>query len=77
MMMFYYVSTEKCEKGEYLNHTSGICTVCGVGYYQDEPGKTSCKPCNNGQTTENKGATTYTDCICMYSTDIDVYMYCY
>ncbi|XP_053388608.1 sushi, von Willebrand factor type A, EGF and pentraxin domain-containing protein 1-like [Mercenaria mercenaria] len=52
----YYI----CEPGYYLLNTE--CEVCEVGFYQDQPGSTSCKPCPLGHTTQSSPATSIDHC---------------
>lgn len=39
------------------------CTQCPVGYYQDEQGKSSCKPCSHGRTTVKTGVRLQEECV--------------
>ena len=40
----------------------GVCEPCELGFYQDELGQTSCKPCPLGQTTHLTGTSSLTGC---------------
>ncbi|XP_030845748.1 sushi, von Willebrand factor type A, EGF and pentraxin domain-containing protein 1-like [Strongylocentrotus purpuratus] len=46
-----------CPAGYYLDVTSEICTPCEQGFFQDDQAQTDCKPCKNGTSTRNQGAT--------------------
>ncbi|KAK3091382.1 hypothetical protein FSP39_019454 [Pinctada imbricata] len=49
-----------CEKGEYYDGTG--CRKCFLGYYQDERGQRGCKSCPNGQTTDQEGSVSESQC---------------
>ena len=42
-----------------------VCEPCELGFYQDELGQTSCKPCPLGQTTHIPGTSSLAGCIGM------------
>ncbi|VDN08560.1 unnamed protein product [Thelazia callipaeda] len=52
-----------CEQGHYLNPYIKQCVNCSYGYYQDEIGANSCKPCPAGTTTRIAGATSIETCV--------------
>ena len=55
------ITWKQCNAGQYLigadDTQDGTCTDCGVGYYQNENGKTTCKICSAGH-YQNKGGRT-------------------
>ena len=55
----FYLS-ELCTAGEYM--LDGVCEPCEAGFYQDEEGQTSCKPCPLGQSTQDSGASSERFC---------------
>ena len=53
-----------CSVGEYM--LDGVCEPCEEGFYQDEQGQTSCKPCPLGQTTHIAGVMSLAECTGTY-----------
>nr|XP_054768082.1 sushi, von Willebrand factor type A, EGF and pentraxin domain-containing protein 1-like [Lytechinus pictus] len=51
-----------CTTGHYYDTKSRACHQCGYGFYQDEYGQVTCKSCDLGQSTRNKGSPSKTDC---------------
>eukprot|EP00057_Strongylocentrotus_purpuratus_P005129 XP_003730284.1 PREDICTED: sushi, von Willebrand factor type A, EGF and pentraxin domain-containing protein 1 [Strongylocentrotus purpuratus] len=51
-----------CPAGYYLDVASEICTPCNQGFFQDDQAQTDCKPCKNGTSTRNQGATHSNQC---------------
>lgn len=61
-----------CMVGAYYDKTSGSCTQCPVGYYQDTAGLFFCYPCDAEKTTLNSGSTSSNQCyeVCPDGTQI-------
>lgn len=50
----------ECPSGTY--YLQGLCEVCPIGTYQDEMGKTYCKTCPSGYTTQFVASQSSTAC---------------
>lgn len=46
-----------CSVGSFKNLSSGVCTRCSPGYYQDIEGETGCPACPTGRFTAQAGST--------------------
>ena len=57
----FYLFSEVCSAGEFM--LDDVCEPCELGFYQDELGQTSCKPCPLGQTTHMEGTDSLAGCI--------------
>ncbi|KAL5015279.1 hypothetical protein ScPMuIL_009549 [Solemya velum] len=53
--------TANCTAGQFINGST--CTACPKGSYQDQPLKSTCQHCPDGQTTINNGSDSPSDCI--------------
>ncbi|KAK7506491.1 hypothetical protein BaRGS_00001966, partial [Batillaria attramentaria] len=51
-----------CQPGEYYNSVTGVCELCGIGFYQDESGQFKCNPCDRGYITVNNGSQSGSSC---------------
>ena len=61
-MRILHFILEQCSPGTYSPNTVETCSVCPVGYYQDEYGQTTCKQCPTGTTTASTNSTSASDC---------------
>uniref|UniRef100_A0A8C3MS22 Uncharacterized protein n=1 Tax=Geospiza parvula TaxID=87175 RepID=A0A8C3MS22_GEOPR len=52
----------QCSPGHYSSDGFKPCTVCPLGTYQPEPGRTLCFPCGGGLVTKYEGAVSFQDC---------------
>lgn len=59
--MCYFVVV--CDAGEKRISSNNTCMKCPLGYYQPKRGENDCIKCGDGQTTEQVGTDTMTDCI--------------
>ena len=62
----YQVSTAERivgDDGRVTRFTTPKCVECAVGYYQDEQGKSTCKPCPVGHTTLTTGVRLIEGCV--------------
>lgn len=50
-----------CAAGYYSDSTK--CTLCPKGEYQPDPYQYDCVPCENGLTTEGRGAVSINECL--------------
>ena len=51
-----------CPVGSYYHISSGSCSLCPVGTYNNKEGAAQCTKCPDGQTTLSTGATSSTMC---------------
>lgn len=63
----YLLFPDLCDKGQssqdgFDNPNHDACTLCSLGFYQDQYGATQCKQCPSGLTTLAKGSTSLADC---------------
>lgn len=56
-----------CFIGRFYNTTSGFCSNCPVGYYQDIRGQSYCRPCAVDYTTRGGGAQSNGSCVAVSS----------
>lgn len=55
--------TAPCGTGEEWSSTQLRCVHCPVGTYQPAPNQEQCISCGQGQTTQQAGSTSISDCI--------------
>ncbi|XP_036359320.1 uncharacterized protein LOC115212292 isoform X2 [Octopus sinensis] len=54
---------DTCPEGSYFQSSTSKCTQCSVGFYQDQPGMFQCEICRQGNTTNEKGSTSESECV--------------
>ncbi|XP_050780705.1 signal peptide, CUB and EGF-like domain-containing protein 1 isoform X11 [Gopherus flavomarginatus] len=52
----------QCSPGYFSSDGFKPCSVCSLGTYQPEPGRTLCFPCGGGLVTKYEGAVSFQDC---------------
>ena len=53
---------DDCPFGKGFNETEKTCIDCDVGFYSDEGGNQTCKPCPPFHATETNGTTSLGQC---------------
>lgn len=51
-----------CGLGQFYNTNTSACTLCNIGFYQDQVGQFQCKPCSRGYITISNGSTSASSC---------------
>lgn len=52
-----------CQPGSAWDSNLLKCLPCGIGQYQDEPNKETCKQCEDNKSTLTEGSSRAEDCI--------------
>lgn len=61
VQIFFWMLTVVCPAGQFRN-TNNMCQDCDSGYYQSQPGQTTCQSCAANYTTYTKASTSPENC---------------